>query len=92
MNNRIEHRYRLYVWKERLNKYVLCVEFNTLEKIKEFYSVAKKDKDMPYYARRGWVKKSILKGANLNKYYIRHIETKIEKIVLKDEVLKEYEM
>lgn len=47
---------------------------------------------MPYYARRGWVKKSILKGADLNKYYIRHIETKIEKIVLKDEVLKEYEI
>ena len=89
MNNKIEHKYRLYVWKERLNKYVRCAEYNTLERIKEFYSLAKKNEDMPYYARSGWVKKSILKGADLNKYYIRHIETKIEKIVLKDEVLGE---
>lgn len=92
MSSKIVHKYQLYVWHNRSNKYVMCIEYSTLKKIKEFYSEAinvKEGKIKNYYSKRSWNARYIVKNADLSRYYIRHIEIKVEQTILKDEEIKE---
>lgn len=85
---RITHKYILYVYVPRLDRHCKCIEFNTIEKIIKFISQAKLELQKPLFYQSYYYKHHVPRGADLDKYYIRHIETEIEVKILKDEVLE----
>ncbi len=89
---RTQHSYILYVYVKRLDKYCKIIEFNTLEKTKKFLTNAKANLKQAWYLQSGYYKNRVPHGADLDNYYIRHIESKIETTILKDEVLEDGNM
>lgn len=89
MTSKIQHKYILYVFVPRLDKYYKIVEFNTLEKVRKFLISARINSQKPSYNQCFYYKNRIPQGSDLDDYYIRHIETKIETTILIDEVLKD---
>lgn len=85
--SRIEHKYTLYLYVEKLDRHCKSISFNTLDKVKNFLIKAKENMAKPEYVQSYYYKSYIPKGADLNKYYIRHTVAKIESTILVDEIL-----
>ena len=87
MSVRIAHRYTLYIWSDRLYKYVKCRTFDTLEKIEKFFTEMKKQSRLPDHLQSWYMKKHIPVKADLTKFYVEHTTTRIVQEVLSTEVV-----
>jgi len=87
MMTRYEEKYTLYVYKDRLKKWVKYCQFTTLKRLQEQIEKYREDAKKPYYMRDGW---GIWKGnepININEYEIKIVHTiyKITKEIMSEE-------
>ena len=71
MNTYTEEKYILYVYDERLDRHMKVSEFYSLENVKQHIEQAKKSNS----------------NIDFSKLYVRHVVTKVEKTVVKDETI-----